>query len=184
MELTKAFLERRSVRAYADRPVDRAILDELAEAVRLAPSACNAQPWTLVFVGDPSLRDEVAKAARGPAGTFNTFISKAPVIAAFVVEPANATSKLGALVTGRRFPLIDLGIAAEHLCLRAADLGLGTCMLGWFDTARVKRALGVPRSKTVGLLVTIGYPDPAAPVRDKVRKALADIRRWDHYAER
>lgn len=181
MELITAIEERRSVRSYSSQTVDRQTLDKLAEAVRLAPSACNAQPWTLVFVTDPQLRERLSTAARGPAGTFNTFISKAPVIAAFVVEPANTTSFLGTLVTGRKFPLIDLGIAAEHLCLRACDLGLGTCMLGWFDTAAVKRAIKVPRSKTVGLLVTIGYPDPSVPKREKIRKGIEDIRRWDRY---
>ena len=77
--------------------------------------------------------------------------------------------------------LIDIGIAAEHLRLRAAELGLGTCMMGWFDERRIKRLLRMPSSSRVGLVVAIGHPAESIAARPKNRKALAEIRSYDSY---
>ncbi len=172
---------RRSVRAYDGRLVEREKLEELAEALRLAPSASNQQPWRLVFVDEPDLKDKVAMAARGPSAGFNKFAPQAPVIAVIVVERPRALNVLGAALKRRDYPLIDIGIAAAQLCLRAQELGLGTCMLGWFDEAAVRRLLGIPRSRRIGLLVTIGYPAPGLPPRTIVRKGLDQVRSYNAY---
>lgn len=174
---------RRSVRAYTREPVDRALLESLAEAVRLAPSACNQQPWKLVFADDPALRDGLARAAAGKLLKLNLFAAQAPVIAALVVEPQKPIPAAGALLKNRRYALLDAGIAAAQFCLRAAELGLGTCMLGWFDEGRVKRLLGIPAGKRVGLLITVGYPDPSSPVREKARKTLDEVRSYGSYGK-
>ena len=185
MELMEAIEARRSVRAYLDRPVEREKLDLLAEALRLAPSACNSQPWKIVFVTEPGLRARVAAATCTPPIPLNKFAASAPALAVLVVERPKASAQAGALVTGRKYPLIDLGIAAEHLCLRATDLGLGSCMLGWFDARRIKRLLGIPAARAVGLVVTLGYPAEGQgqrpEPRPKVRKALDGIRSWERY---
>lgn len=173
--------ERRSVRAYDAKPVEREKLDELAEALRLAPSASNQQPWRIVFVDEPLLKDRVARATFGPAPGFNRFTPGAPALAVIVVEPPRVVNRIGAALKRRQLPLIDIGIAAAHLCLRAAELGLGTCMLGWFDERRIRSLLGIPARRRIGLVVTIGYPAGAAPAPDKKRKSIDEVRVFNAY---
>jgi nitroreductase len=172
---------RRSVRRYADKPVERVILDSLAEALRLAPSACNQQPWKIVFADTPELRDGLARAASARVVKLNTFAASAPVIAALVVEPQKPIPAAGAFLKNRKYALLDVGIAAAQFCLRAAELGLGTCMLGWFDERRAKRLLGIPAGKRIGLLITVGYPEPSDAAPKKIRKPLDEIRSYGSY---
>ncbi len=180
-ELMALIRTRRSVRAYADRPVERDKLEALAEAVRLAPSACNSQPWRVVFVDEPELRAAVARATCTGAVNFNRFALGAPAFAVLVLEAPRLTAALGGLLKRRDFPLLDVGIASAQFCLRAAELGLGTCMIGWFDERRVKKLLGIPGHKRVALLVSVGYPATDAPTRDKDRKPLDETRSYNRY---
>ncbi|MCD4689252.1 MAG: nitroreductase family protein [Desulfuromonadaceae bacterium] len=173
MDFAHLITYRQSIRRYSDRLVESEKLDRLVEAVRLAPSACNAQPWTLLLVDEPSLRTEVAKATFSKALSFNRFALQAPLLAVLVLEPPPLTVRLGALVKGREFPLIDIGIAAAQLCLQAAELGLGSCMLGWFDERKVKRLLNIPHRRRIGLVITLGYAAPDYPDRSKQRKPTA-----------
>jgi nitroreductase len=139
--------------------------------VRLAPSASNAQPWRLVIVDEPQLRARVAEATFSKTIAFNRFALDAPVIAVMVIESTGLLNQVGALLKKRQFPLIDIGIAAAHFCLQAAELGLGTCILGWFDEKRIKRLLRIPAGRRIGLLVTLGYAAEGYPLREKSRKS-------------
>ena len=181
MEFSELLKRRQSVRQYQKRPVPRELLDKLIEAVPLAPSASNAQPWKLVVVDDPELLSRVAQATFSKAISFNKFALEAPVIVVFAVEKAGFITQVGAALKKRPFSLIDIGIAAAHFCLQAAELGLGTCMLGWFDEKEIKRLLGIPRGTRIGLLVTLGYPAPDYPLREKKRKSPALMSRFNEY---
>ena len=122
---------RQSVRSYdPSRPVEKAKLHRCIEALRLAPSACNAQPWKLVVVDDPALKDRVAKAASSEWMGINEFLIQAPVLVVIVREEPNLTSRLGTFLKDKPFTVMDVGIAAEHFCLQAVSEGLGTCMVG------------------------------------------------------
>ena len=178
LELVKA---RQSVRQYQQRPVARELLERLIEAVRLAPSASNAQPWKLIVVDDPQLRERVARATFSRAVSFNRFALKAPVIAVFVIEKAGLVTQVGAWLKKRPFYLIDIGIAAAHFCLQAAELGLGTCILGWFDEMRIKRLLCVPAGRRISLLVTLGYATENYPLREKSRKGTGLMSGFNSY---
>jgi nitroreductase len=79
------------------------------------------------------------------------------------------------LIKRRKYPLIDIGIAAEHFCLRAAELGLGTCMIGWFNEWKIKRLLRIPAARRIGLVIALGYPDEKDSPRPKQRKATEAI---------
>jgi nitroreductase len=171
MEFSELVKTRQSVRQYRQRPVARALLDKLVEAVRLAPSASNAQPWKLIIVDEPELRARVAEATFSKTITFNRFALDAPVIAVMVIESPGLLNQVGALLKKRQFSLIDIGIAAAHFCLQAAELGLGTCILGWFDEKRIKRLLRIPAGRRIGLLVTLGYAAEGYPLREKSRKS-------------
>ncbi len=181
MDFAELVKHRQSVRRYSERTVEKAKLAGLIEAVRLAPSACNAQPWTLLLVDEPALRDQVARATFGTGLSFNRFALQAPVIAVLVVEPVPLPVRFGALLKKRQLPLIDIGIAAAHFCLQAADLGLGSCMLGWFDERKIKRLLHIPRRRRIGLLITLGYAAKDDPPRAKQRKPAATMSARNDY---
>ena len=177
MDFSELILKRQSDRKYAPKPVAREHILKCLEAARMAPSACNSQPWKFVVVEDPSLLKEMSDAAIGLG--MNKFTASVPVIVAVVQENMNLEAKAGALVKNKDYSMMDLGFAIDHFCLQAAELGLGTCIMGWFDEKRVKKVLGVPRSRRVQLLISLGYPD--APVRNKVRKPVEEISSWNKY---
>jgi nitroreductase len=169
MKFSELISIRQSVRSYQGKPVEKEKLQLLIESVRLAPSASNSQPWTLIIVNEPELKSKVARATFTSAISFNRFAMEAPVIAVLTVEKPKAITQVGGWIKQREFPLIDLGIAAEHFCLQAAELGMGTCMLGWFDEAKIKRLLKIPRRTRVGLLITLGYATEGYRLRPKIR---------------
>lgn len=181
MDFSQLLRQRQSTRRYLDRPVEQEKLAHLIEAVRLAPSACNAQPWTLILVDDPALRDKVARAACGKNLGLNRFAPQAPVIAVLVMEKPPWTVRAGALIKRREFPLIDIGIAAAHFCLQAADLGLATCMMGWFDEKTIKHLLHIPRRRRIGLLISLGYAPEDCPLRAKSRHSAENMSRFNRY---
>ena len=181
MMLSELLKTRQSVRQYQQRPVEEEKLEMLIEAVRLSPSASNSQPWKLVVVNDPGLREQVARATFSQALAFNKFSLGAPAIVVFCVEKAGLVTQIGGLLKKRQFSLIDIGIAAAHFCLQAAELGLGTCMLGWFDEKKIKQLLGIPRGTRIGLLITLGYPAAGERLREKSRKSARLVSRFNRY---
>lgn len=180
MNFTELALKRESTRSYSTRPVERELIAACAEAARLAPSACNSQPWTFVVVDHPPACEALARETFGPLAPFNKFALQAPVIVALVMEKPNTLSQIGGRIKNKDFYLIDIGIAAEHFCLKAAELGLGTCMLGWFNERRVQKLLNIPVRKRTGLLITMGYPADDH-IREKKRKTLDEILKFNIY---
>lgn len=172
---------RQSVRRYDDCPVEESLLHQCLEAARLAPSASNSQPWTFVVATDPDLIKTLGEACRGPLGTFNRFATQAPVIITLVLEKPKTITELGGRIKQKEYPLIDIGIAAEHFCLQAEALGLGTCMIGWFDEPKVKQLLHIPQDKTVGLIITLGWAPEGYPLRQKVRKSFEEVVSFNRY---
>ena len=165
---------RQSVRQYLSRPVERDKVERCLEAARLAPSASNAQPWRFVVADDPALVRGLGRAG------YNRFTREVPAFAAVLREPGKAVSRLGGWLAGRDYRLIDLGIAAEHFCLQAAEEGLGTCLLGLFNQRRVKKLLGVPPGRRVQILIALGYPADSQ-IREKRRKDLGRMRSYNRY---
>lgn len=173
MEFAELIKTRQSVRKYQPQPVESEKLRTLIEGVRLAPSASNSQPWKLIIVDDPPLKDQVARATFSQSVSFNKFAPEAPVLAVLTIEKAPMLTQIGGWLKKRPFALIDIGIAAAHFCLQATELGLGTCMLGWFDEHAIQQILHIPRATRIGLVITLGYPVENEPVRTKKRKDVA-----------
>jgi nitroreductase len=148
---------RQSDRKYSDIPVEKEKLDRIIEAGRIAPSACNAQPWKFIVVTDPLLLQQTAEAASAKLLGMNAFVGQAPVQVIIVREKPNFTSKVGATIKNKDYSLIDIGIAAENICLQAEAEGIGTCIIGWFDEKALQKLLGIPSSKRVELMITLGY---------------------------
>ena len=176
LELVKI---RQSSRKYSSQAVEHEKIQRCIEAARLAPSACNSQPWTFVVVDDPGLCGKVARETYNAVIPFNRFVAQAPVIVAIVMEKSTAIAQIGGRIRNKDFYLIDTGIAAEHFCLQAAEEGLGTCMLGWFNEKNVQRLLNIPKNKRIGLLITMGYSE--SRLREKTRKSINDILKYNSY---
>ncbi|MCK9163497.1 MAG: nitroreductase family protein [Bacteroidales bacterium] len=177
MEFQELILKRQSDRKYLSKPVEGDKVLKCIEAARLSPSACNAQPWTFIVVEEEGLRLEVEKAALGMG--MNSFLIQAPVIIAIVLEKPNFTSKIGSVIKDKEYPLIDIGIAANQFCLQATEIGLGTCMIGWFDEKKIKKLLNIPSSKRIPLLISLGYSD--ARLREKSRKSIDKMYKQNKY---
>ncbi|MDR1259705.1 MAG: nitroreductase family protein [Tannerellaceae bacterium] len=169
---------RQSNRAYHDRAVEKEKVELCLEAGRLSPSANNSQGWTFVAVADAELKARFAESAYRLGGSF---VGQAPVIIALVAEKPLLISKFGSALRKIDFASLDIGIAAAHICLQAADLGLGTCMLESFDEKSVKALLNIPDNRRVALIITLGYP--ADIQREKRRKRFDEVVRWDKYGK-
>ena len=177
MNFEELILKRQSDRKYLPTPVAREDVVKCLEAARMSPSACNSQPWKFVVVDDRAKLNEMADAAEGLG--MNKFTHGVPVMVAVVLEKMNVSAKLGSLVKNKDYCMLDLGMAVEHFCLQAAELGLGTCIMGWFDEKRIAALLNVPRTKRIPLIISLGYPD--APTRNKVRKQMHEMSSWNSY---
>ena len=171
--------KRQSDRAYLNRTIEWEKIERCLEAARLAPSACNSQPWTFIVVDDEKLKNQIADATSNSLLPLNHFTKQAPVHIIIVRESPKLTAKLGGLIKDKDYPLIDIGIAAEHFCLQASSEGLGSCMLGWFDEKKVKKLLDIPEMKRPILIITLGYP--AKKLRSKKRKKFSEIVRHNSY---
>ncbi|OFX83315.1 MAG: nitroreductase [Bacteroidetes bacterium GWF2_33_16] len=171
--------QRQSDRAYLNTFIEKDKMERIIKAAHLAPSACNAQPWKFIVVDNTELKNKIADCTSSAVLGMNHFTKQAPVHIIIVEEKANFTSSAGSLIKNKTFPLIDIGIAAENICLQATAEGLGTCMIGWFDETKVKKLLNIPKSKRVPLIITIGYP--AKETREKRRKDLNQVFSFNSY---
>ncbi len=172
---------RQSDRNYLDKPVERMVIERIIEAARMAPSACNGQPWKFIAVDEPALKNKVDEATVLPGSEMNRFAVKAPVLIVVVMKMSSFTSELGSRVKRKHFPLIDIGIAAEHICLAAAAEGLGSCMIGWFDETSVRKLLQIPKYDRPILIITLGYP-AGREMREKRRKTMEKILSYNSYS--
>ena len=169
MNFTEIARARQSCRRYdPDRSVEQEKLDAILEAVRLAPSACNGQPYRLTVCRGETAK-AVAKATMGMG--MNRFAAQAPVLIVISEEAYVKTAALGAKVKGNDYRSIDIGIAVAYLTAEAAAQGLGTCILGWLDDEKIRTLCGL--SRPVRLVVTLGYA--ADTPREKKRKNITEL---------
>jgi nitroreductase len=169
MEFYDVLRKRRSIRKYKLTPVEQDKIDRMLEAVRLAPSAKNIQPWHFLVI-----KDENTRRALGEAYPREWF-AEAPVLICVCGEPAKAWVRRD----GKSYLDVDAAIAFEHLILAAAAEGLGTCWIGAFDAAAVKRALGLPEGIEPIAMTPVGYADEAP--RTFSRRTIADFVRLDRW---
>jgi nitroreductase len=164
MDFFELIYKRESVRGYLDKPVEREKIEKIIEAARVAPSACNAQPWKFVVVDDKELVSKVAKKLYEPlVSGINKFALTSPVFIVVVAESRNLASKMGELIKNKDYTNIDIGGACENMCLAGTELGLGTCIMGWFKEKGIKNILSIPSSKKVHLVISLGYYEDKEP---------------------
>jgi len=182
MQFLQLAAKRQSTRKYLEKSVEREKIERCLEAARLAPSACNCQPWKFIVVNDQELKNIIANQTFGKVLSFNRFTLQAPVLVLIIAQKQIAFARFAAFIKKRPFKYFDIGIAAEHFCLQAAEEGLGTCMLGWFKSKIIKKKLHIPRNKRVELLITLGYPS-SGEIREKKRKDIDQMRTYNCYDE-
>ena len=163
--------ERQSCRAYDEtKPVESEKLEAILEAARIAPSACNGQPYHItVCKGHAS--QEVALACRGLG--MNKFATQAPITLVISEMPYVKSAAMGAKVKGNDYRSIDIGIVTAYLTAEATAQGLSTCILGWLDDAKIRQICGLEHP--VRLVITLGYAKESDLLRKKVRKDLSDL---------
>jgi nitroreductase len=169
---------RQSDRAFIPgNRIEREVLERIVEAARLAPSACNGQPWHFTVITEDALLKDVA-AATASLG-INKFAKDASALVLITHESTNITSRLGCGIKDKDFPMMDLGIASAYMTLAAESEGIGSCILGWFDEKKIKELTGIPKNKRLMLIITLGYA--AKPKRKKVRKEWAKVVSFERY---
>jgi nitroreductase len=159
---------RQSDRKYDPMPVEIEKLERIIEAARMSPSANNAQPWKFIVVTDTGMLQKISEAASNKLLGMNSFVSQAPAQIVLVREKSDIATRAAGVAKKRDYSLIDIGIAAENICLQAEAEGLGSCIIGWFDEKEVKKHLNIPASKRVELIITLGYS--VSSQREKKRK--------------
>jgi nitroreductase len=164
MDFYQTVTSRRSVRIYARTPVPQDKLNRMLEAVRLAPSACNLQPWRFLIVKSPEARARIAP-------VFQDWVMNAPVIVIALGNRKTAWQR-----DGESIHPIDVAIAFEHLTLAAAAEGLGTCWIGAFKPEEVRRVLSLPDDLEPVAMTPLGWPAEAG--RPAQRKSLDEITTW------
>ncbi|MCS7228232.1 MAG: nitroreductase family protein [Endomicrobia bacterium] len=170
--------QRYSCRKFLPIPVEDEKILQCIEAARLAPSACNAQPWKFIVVNNKEVKEKLVNAATSGIYKISKFISTSAVIIVVVADVPNFLSAVGSFLRDTRFYLVDIGIACEHIVLQATELGLGSCYIGWFSEKGVKKVLGIPNKYKVPLLICLGYPEMLAKKDDFVRRrAKSDTRK-------
>lgn len=160
MEFQEVLLNRRSIRKFQERPVEREVLVRLVEQASYAPSASNLQAWKFCIIDDPALVRKVDMFSPGLSG-------KPPVIIVICSDYGYAEQK----TTGSNYKvygcIMDASMAAENLMLAAVEAGLGTCAIKSYNDAAVRKLLKLPESIHIELLISVGYPEvlPNMPKR-------------------
>ena len=181
MVLLELLKQRKSVREFLDTAVESEKIMTCLEAARVAPSACNSQPWKFIIVNDRELKNRLCKVAFSGIYSINSFCKMAPVIVAVVSEKSKFLATIGGMFRGTKYYLIDIGIACEHFVLQAEELGLGTCWIGWFNERAVKTLLNVPHSKKIDILIALGYYDKEKIRPEHGREPLDKISSFNSY---
>ena len=171
MNFTALAEKRQSCRSYDPaREVETEKLEAILSTARLAPSACNGQPY-LITVCRGETAEKVAEATQGMG--LNRFAPDAPVLLVISEKPYVKTAALGAKLKKNDYRSMDIGILASYITLEATAQGLDTCILGWLDDEKIRKICSL--DGTARLVITLGYAKAEDPHRTKKRKALADL---------
>lgn len=151
MEFKDVVANRYSCRRYLDKLIDENLLIKCIETARIAPSACNSQPWKFYIINSRDLKEEFVK-----------FTQPFTKNASFIVVEEDKPSlpcKIVNRLKEQDLSKVDIGIACSYICLQASELGLGTCMIGYFDEPKIKQKLGIADKKRIRLVISIGFAD-------------------------
>ena len=171
MNFTEIAETRQSCRNYnPERLVEDEKLNRILETARLAPSACNGQPYHITVCKGEAAQG-VAKAVQGMG--MNRFASDAPVMLVISEKPYVKTAAFGSKIKGIDYRSIDIGILSAYITAEATVQGLGTCILGWLDDNAIRKICGI--DEAIKMVITLGYPKDDDKLRTKKRKDLDEL---------
>jgi nitroreductase len=174
MDVFEAIQERRSIRAFEDKPVPREIIERILEAGRLAPSARNIEPWHFITVTDAANRKTLSK------GTWAKFLIQSPLVIVACGDKKASPDWYS----------IDVALAVENMVLTAVSLGLGTCCVGSFNEKDIKTTLKIPEKFEVLVMIAVGYPGNHVDLSSKIlnivrtRKTLSEVASEEEFGKR
>lgn len=168
MDFKDLVINRESCRNFSDQPIEKEKLEELIMMARLAPSAVNSQPWSMHVVYTKELVSKIAPALQ--AGLMNKFANKAQ---AFIVVCEEREPFLPRIISGIKeldFASIDIGILTAYLTLGATEIGLSSCIIGWFNSNNIIKTLNLPKKTKIRLVIALGYSNTKP--KEKKRKDI------------
>ena len=176
MDVKTAIENRRSIRNYQPKPVEKEKLEMLLEAARLAPSSSNRQPWRFFLAAEPEIKAKIAGACS------QDFIQQAPVIILCYADLGSYQSRKikafarrilsGDIGFQKLVPraFLDTAIAIEHMVLQAVELGLGTCWVRLVNADKLPGMIKIPDHYVFVSLLTVGYPAEAPSPRPRLKR--------------
>lgn len=163
--------KRKSCRSFdTDKNISKENLIKILDAGRLAPSACNSQPWFFTLVENKEKISLIGKHSKGPG--INSFVGKANAIIIISEANYNTTAKFGSIVKGTDYKSIDIGLATSFMTLGAEQLGISSCIIGWFNGDKISKLCNIDGK--IRLLLCLGYAKNQKPANKK-RKELNKI---------
>lgn len=172
--------KRRSVRDFEPREVESEKLSTILESARLAPSSSNSQTWHFIVIKCVETIGRLAEAVPFGPKSVNRWMKTAPLIVAACAKPDPVFHRMGQVVD-KDYHRIDVAIAVEHMVLTATDLGLSSCIVGWFSRRKARRILKLPLYMEVVLLLVLGYANQQEVKTPRQRKKLDDIVSFENY---
>lgn len=177
MNTTDCIKTRRSIRNYKEDPISTEVLQEVVDLARFAPSWKNTQIARYYIVQSAALKQNIAENCMMDFAFNTKTLTKAPALVVLAyVEKRCGYERDGSFSTSKedRWEMFDAGVAAQTFCLAAHEKGLGTCIMGIFDEAKIAEAISLPEGQKVGAVLAIGYPaeEPAAPARKEVEQLV------------
>jgi nitroreductase len=169
MEFSEVIAKRYAVRGFKPDPVEEEKLARVLEAARLAPTACNRQPFRFIVLHTAGCESEIRRMYD------RAWFAQAPIVICACAIPSKAWVRRD----GRNYADIDVTIAMDHLVLAATDLGLGTCWVAAFDIGAVREILHLPPEVEPIALTPLGYPSVAPGPKD--RQELSALVRYDRW---
>jgi len=165
--------KRQSCRNYTDKPVEKDKLMKCINAAFLAPSAYNGQLWHYTLVINRETASKLAKTLQ--SGGMNKFTDKTPAFAVITQKASNASATIGGKLKHQDYSSMDIGISTAHFVLQAEDLGLSTCIIGWFNEKDLKSLLSIKETDRIRLVIAVGYKDESDKFRTKRRKPEDEV---------
>ena len=166
MSFSELAENRQSCRKYnPTKSVEDEKINRILQTANLSPSACNGQPYKITVVKGEKVK-EIAKATTGMG--INGFTSEVPVMLVISEDNYVKSAAIGAKLKNNDYRSIDIGILSAFITLQATELGLGTCILGWFDDKKIRAICNL--DQPVRLVITLGYAAEEYSIRPKKRK--------------
>ncbi|MFI3166399.1 MAG: nitroreductase family protein [Bacillota bacterium] len=171
MNYSELIEKRQSCRNYdKNMAVAKQDIEKILHGAMLAPSACNSQPWKFAVVTGEKA-SEIASATQSMG--MNKFTANVPVFIVISEASYNKTALVGSKIKDQDFKSVDIGLATSQMCLLATEMGLSTCILGWFDEKKIQKLIG--EKSRIRLIIALGYASENEKHRQKTRKDFNEV---------